>query len=34
MKTEEIILNNFTLNYPLERLAPLDKILFFDIETT
>ncbi len=34
MKTEEIILNNFTLNYPLERLAPLAKILFLDIETT
>ncbi len=34
MKTEEIILNNFTLNYPLERLAPLDQILFLDIETT
>lgn len=34
MKTEEIILNNFTLNYPLERLAPLEQILFIDIETT
>lgn len=34
MKTEEIILNNFTLKYPLERLAPLDQILFLDIETT
>ncbi len=34
MKTEEIILNNFTLKYPIERLAPLDKILFLDIETT
>ena len=34
MKTEEIILNNFTLNYPLERLAPLEQVLFLDIETT
>lgn len=34
MKTEEIILNNFQLRYPLERLAPLDQILFLDIETT
>ena len=34
MKTEEIILNNFSLKYPLERLAPLEKILFLDIETT
>lgn len=34
MKTEEIILNNFTLKYPLERLAPLEEILFLDIETT
>ena len=34
MKIEETILNNFTLTYPLERLAPLDQILFLDIETT
>ena len=34
MKTEEIILGNFQLKYPLERLAPLDQILFLDIETT
>lgn len=34
MKTEEIILNSFTLKYPLERLAPLNQILFLDIETT
>lgn len=34
MKTEEIILNNFVLKYPLERLAPLNEILFIDIETT
>ena len=30
MKTEEIILNNFILKYPIERLAPLDQILFLD----
>ena len=34
MKTEEIILGNFQLQYPLERLAPLNQILFLDIETT
>lgn len=34
MKTEEVILGNFQLKYPLERLAPLDQILFLDIETT
>ena len=34
MKTEEIILNNFQLKYPLERLALLSDILFLDIETT
>ncbi len=34
MKTEEIILGNFKLQYPLERLAPLERILFLDIETT
>ena len=34
MKTEEIILNNFQLKYPLERLALLPDILFLDIETT
>lgn len=34
MKNEEIILGNFRLEYPLERLAPLDQILFLDIETT
>ncbi|MBO5474778.1 MAG: ribonuclease H-like domain-containing protein [Lachnospiraceae bacterium] len=27
-------LDNFTISYPLERLAPLDRILFIDIETT
>lgn len=34
MKTEEVILGNFKLEYPLERLAPLDQVLFLDIETT
>lgn len=34
MKTEEIILNNITLKYPLERLFPIEQILFLDIETT
>ena len=34
MKTEEIILNNFTLAYPLSKIAPLKDILFVDIETT
>lgn len=27
-------LESFTIDYPLERIAPLDKILFIDIETT
>ena len=27
-------LQDFKLSYPLEQLAPLDKILFIDIETT
>ena len=27
-------LESFTIDYPLERTAPLDKILFIDIETT
>ena len=34
MKTEEIILGNFELKYPLQNLAPVDRILFLDIETT
>lgn len=34
MKTVEQKLENFTLSYPLERIAPLDKCLFLDIETT
>ncbi len=34
MKTEEIIPGNLDLKYPLKNLAPLDQILFLDIETT
>lgn len=34
MKTETIILNNFTLSYPLEKVTNLEDILFIDIETT
>ncbi|MCR5503309.1 MAG: ribonuclease H-like domain-containing protein [Lachnospiraceae bacterium] len=34
MKTEEIILNNFSPDYPVESLANPSDILFFDIETT
>jgi len=34
MKTINQTLENFTIQYPLERIAPLDKLLFIDIETT
>lgn len=34
MKIEEQIINNFNLNYPLDKIAPLDEVLFLDIETT
>ena len=34
MITENKKLENFNMPYPLERIAPLDKILFLDIETT
>ena len=34
MKTEEIILANFEFKYPLQNLAPVDRILFLGIETT
>lgn len=34
MKTLHQKLDNFTCGYPLERIAPLDKFLFLDIETT
>lgn len=34
MITENNKLENFKMPYPLERIAPLEKILFLDIETT
>ncbi|MCH5250462.1 MAG: ribonuclease H-like domain-containing protein [Lachnospiraceae bacterium] len=34
MRIEEVILENFEIEYPIQSLAPLDKILFLDIETT
>ena len=34
MRTINQTLENFTIQYPLERIAPLDKLLFIDIETT
>lgn len=34
MKTIRKKLENFSLSYPLEQIAPLDKCLFADIETT
>lgn len=34
MRTINQTLENFTVQYPLERIAPLDKLLFIDIETT
>ena len=34
MRTETEVLHNFTINYPLDKIAPLEKILFMDIETT
>ncbi|MCL2052580.1 MAG: ribonuclease H-like domain-containing protein [Lachnospiraceae bacterium] len=34
MRTETEILHNFTIKYPLGKIAPLEKILFLDIETT
>jgi len=34
MRIEKKKLENFTVDYPLELLAPLTKILFIDIETT
>ena len=34
MKTIEQELNDFIVTYPLDRIAPLEKILFVDIETT
>ena len=34
MRTINQTLENFTVQYPLERIAPLEKLLFIDIETT
>lgn len=34
MRISEETLENFSVSYPLERLAPLERILFIDIETT
>jgi hypothetical protein len=34
MRISEETLDNFSISYPLERLAPLERILFIDIETT
>ncbi len=34
MKISDETLDGFSIDYPLEKLAPLEKILFMDIETT
>lgn len=34
MKTYQETIENFSLSYPLEKIAPLEQILFLDIETT
>ncbi len=34
MRVEKIKLDHFEMNYPIEKIAPLEKILFLDIETT
>ncbi len=34
MRTNNQAYKNFTIQYPLDRIAPLDQILFVDIETT
>ncbi|MCI5954903.1 MAG: ribonuclease H-like domain-containing protein [Lachnospiraceae bacterium] len=34
MRISEETIENFTVSYPLERLAPIERILFIDIETT
>lgn len=34
MFTADYILDSFTPGYPLERIAPVDDVLFLDIETT
>ena len=34
MRISEETLENFAITYPLDRLAPLERVLFLDIETT
>ncbi len=34
MRVEELYLDDFEIAYPIQRFAPLEKILFIDIETT
>ena len=34
MKTTHTILENFKIDYPLERIFPPEQALFIDIETT
>ena len=34
MRTNNQAYKNFTIQYPIERIAPMDKVLFVDIETT
>ena len=34
MRISEETLDNFFISYPLNKLAPLERILFLDIETT
>ena len=34
MKISEETLEGFSISYPLENIAPLERILFLDIETT
>ena len=34
MRISEETLDNFSISYPLDRLAPLERVLFIDIETT
>ena len=34
MRIEELKMGNYTMEYPLQDIAPLEKILFVDIETT
>lgn len=34
MRISEEIIENFSISYPLDRLAPMERVLFIDIETT